>query len=92
MTSFLCPQVLVTVVGPLACLGFGAQGIIAGSPAAAWQASIALANGVGVVSGSLFALLQSAGMTPIWGTFGGWLSGVSGVVSAVIATIYNGRR
>ena len=71
-------------------LGFGAQGPVAGSIAAMWQASIALSNGVGVLPGSLFALLQSAGMTSIWGIFSGW-SGVGGIVAAVIATIF-GRK
>lgn len=79
------------MVGPLRFLGFGAQGPVAGSMAAMWQASIALGNGVGVVSGSLFALLQSAGMTSIWGIFGGWL-GVGGIVAALVATIFGGRK
>ena len=41
----------------LPALGFGAGGIVAGSVAAAWQASIG-----NVVAGTLFASLQSAGV------------------------------
>ena len=85
------PQVLVNMVGPLCFLGFSAQGPVAGNIAAMWQANIALGNGVGVVSGSWFALLQSAGMTSIWGIFGEWL-GVGGIVAALIATIFGGRE
>ncbi|KAL3162748.1 hypothetical protein ABBQ38_008567 [Trebouxia sp. C0009 RCD-2024] len=84
-------QVLVNMVGPLCFLGFGAQGPVAGSIAAVWQASIALGNGVGLVSGSLLALLQSAGTTSIWGIFGGSF-GVGGIVAALIATIFGGRK
>ncbi len=43
----------------LGWVGFTALGPAAGSIAAAWQASIAAATGVGVVSGSCFAVLQS---------------------------------
>ena len=75
------------MVGPLTLLGFGAEGIIVGSTAAAWQSSIALANGVGVVSGSLFAFLQSAGMTGAWGVFG-WFTGAGSIVAALIATMW----
>jgi len=42
---------------PIALAGFGALGPVAGSFAAAWQASIG-----SVPAGSLFATLQSAGM------------------------------
>lgn len=47
---------LMSVV--LALIGFGSVGIVSGSVAAAWQASIG-----DVVAGSLFSLLQSVGMT-----------------------------
>jgi len=46
----------------LGWVGFTALGPAAGSIAAAWQASIAAATGVGVVSGSCFAVLQSFAM------------------------------
>ncbi len=46
----------------LGWLGFTAVGPAAGSIAAAWQASIAAATGVGVVAGSSFAVLQSFAM------------------------------
>jgi hypothetical protein len=44
------------------CIGFTAMGPASGSLAAAWMSSTALANGVGVVAGSLYAVLQSAAM------------------------------
>jgi hypothetical protein len=53
---------LACIPGALQCLGFAAQGVVAGSFAALWQSSIAIANGVGIVAGSLFAILQSIAM------------------------------
>ena len=47
----------------LGLLGFKAAGIAAGTPAAAWMSSIAVSNGVGVAAGSVFAGLQSFGMS-----------------------------
>ncbi|XP_033123573.1 interferon alpha-inducible protein 27-like protein 2A [Anneissia japonica] len=44
-----------------AALGFGAAGILAGSPAAVIMSTTALANGGGVAAGSACAILQSAG-------------------------------
>ena len=53
--------------GPLlACLGFGAHGIIAGSSAAAWQAGF----GGFIASGGLFATLQSVAMGGL--SWAGW--------------------
>ena len=49
----------------LPLIGFAGTGIVAGSYAALWMSSIAIGNGVGVVSGSLFALCQSIGMVGI---------------------------
>ncbi|KAJ6482642.1 hypothetical protein C8R45DRAFT_1215381 [Mycena sanguinolenta] len=48
---------IVLIANPLAMLGFGSMGPIAGSIAATWQASIG-----NVAAGSLFAVLQSIGM------------------------------
>ncbi|KAJ7650968.1 hypothetical protein FB45DRAFT_859608 [Roridomyces roridus] len=48
---------IVLIANPLAMAGFGAVGPILGSAAAAWQAAIG-----NVAAGSLFAMLQSAGM------------------------------
>ncbi|KAJ7432111.1 hypothetical protein B0H11DRAFT_2127488 [Mycena galericulata] len=48
---------IVLIVNPLAVIGFGSMGPIAGSIAAAWQATIG-----NVAAGSLFAILQSVGM------------------------------
>ncbi|RDB27540.1 hypothetical protein Hypma_003816 [Hypsizygus marmoreus] len=49
---------MALMVKSLALIGFSAGGPIAGSIAAAWQASIG-----NVVAGSVFALLQSIAMT-----------------------------
>ncbi|KAJ7139693.1 hypothetical protein C8R44DRAFT_975449 [Mycena epipterygia] len=48
---------IVLIVNPLAVIGFGSMGPIAGSIAAGWQATIG-----NVAAGSLFAFLQSVGM------------------------------
>ncbi|KAJ7724373.1 hypothetical protein B0H16DRAFT_324327 [Mycena metata] len=48
---------LVLIINPVALMGFGALGPIAGSAAALWQAAIG-----NVAAGSLFAVLQSIGM------------------------------
>ncbi|KAJ6540892.1 hypothetical protein DFH09DRAFT_1368526 [Mycena vulgaris] len=48
---------IVLIINPLAVIGFGAMGPIAGSIAAGWQAAIG-----NVAAGSLFAFLQSVGM------------------------------
>ncbi|KAH9980660.1 hypothetical protein BJV74DRAFT_887677 [Russula compacta] len=64
----------------LAAFGFGAAGPIAGSMAAAWQATIG-----NVVGGSLFAWLQSLAMggakTGIVSTIGGIIGGLCGIVA-----------
>jgi len=46
----------------LPALGFSAAGHVANTAAAAWQSSIALSNGVGVVKGSAVAVSQSTAM------------------------------
>ncbi|KAJ7752219.1 hypothetical protein DFH07DRAFT_1061729 [Mycena maculata] len=48
---------IVLIVNPLAVIGFGSLGPIAGSIAAGWQAAIG-----NVAAGSLFAFLQTVGM------------------------------
>ncbi|KAJ7616732.1 hypothetical protein B0H17DRAFT_1152607 [Mycena rosella] len=48
---------IVLIANPLAAIGFGSLGPIAGSIAAGWQATIG-----NVAAGSLFAFLQSVGM------------------------------
>ncbi len=56
-TAVLC--ILTAVVAPfivLHVIGFGVAGVVAGSLAAAWQATIG-----NVVAGSVFAILQSFG-------------------------------
>lgn len=67
--SILCPLAL-------GLAGFGAGGIVAGSAAAAWQASIG-----NVAAGSLFAFLQSAGATGgLWG-----LGAAAGAATGAVA-------
>ncbi|KAJ7861730.1 hypothetical protein B0H14DRAFT_3134494 [Mycena olivaceomarginata] len=48
---------IVLIINPVAAIGFGAMGPIAGTIAAGWQAAIG-----NVAAGSLFAFLQSVGM------------------------------
>ncbi|CAL8235895.1 unnamed protein product [Boreogadus saida] len=45
----------------LSAVGFGAAGITAGSWAASWMSAAAMANGGGVLAGSLVALGQTMG-------------------------------
>jgi hypothetical protein len=72
----------------LMSIGFTTTGIAAGSIAAQWMSSIALANGVGVVSGSLYAMLQSAMM-------GGFLLspiGMGALFIGIVAGFFTIRR
>ncbi|KAF8535287.1 hypothetical protein BDD12DRAFT_856099 [Trichophaea hybrida] len=62
----------------LALTGFGTLGPVAGSLAAAWQASIG-----NVAAGSLFATLQSCGMTGVC-----FVPGVGWVVVTLVAGGY----
>ncbi|KAJ7690026.1 hypothetical protein B0H14DRAFT_3906548 [Mycena olivaceomarginata] len=48
---------IVLIINPVAAIGFGAMGPVAGTIAAGWQAAIG-----NVAAGSLFAFLQSVGM------------------------------
>jgi len=52
------PALLVAV--PWA-LGFGGAGIVAGSYATGWMSSVAVANGGGVATTSMVAMMQSVG-------------------------------
>ncbi|KAF5843555.1 hypothetical protein DUNSADRAFT_12817 [Dunaliella salina] len=74
---------LTALGGPLVLglAGFGSAGIVAGSAAAAWQASIG-----NVAAGSLFALLQScgaAGIGAVAPTVAG--AGAAGATAAAMA-------
>uniref|UniRef100_A0A3Q4I5L6 Uncharacterized protein n=1 Tax=Neolamprologus brichardi TaxID=32507 RepID=A0A3Q4I5L6_NEOBR len=67
----------------LGAVGFNPAGIAAGSYAAFWMSADAIANGGGVAAGSLFSLLQSAGMaglswvaTAVVGIVGGAVTGI----------------
>ena len=63
----------------LPALGFGAGGIVAGTVAAAWQASIG-----NVVAGTLFASLQSAGAAGLAGKTYAGLAAVGGLGGAAV--------
>ena len=75
---------LACIPGAIQCLGFAATGVVAGSFAALWQSSIAIANGVGIVAGSLFAILQSIAMGGFMCAFA-WLYVV--IALAVVAAL-----
>jgi hypothetical protein len=62
--SVVLPAALKSVAAiALTKVGFTSLGPAAGSFAAQWMSSIALANGGGVAAGSLYATLQAAAMT-----------------------------
>lgn len=75
----------VSIAAPyiaLPLVGFGSSGVVAGSVAAAWQASIG-----NVVAGSAFAALQSAGVAglatttmAVCGTVGSAVAGAAALV------------
>ena len=71
----LAPAPLVA----LPALGFGAGGIVAGTVASAWQASIG-----NVVAGTLFASLQSAGAAGLAGKTYAGLATVGGLGGAAV--------
>lgn len=76
-----CGIAIVSAPLIIGAVGFGAGGVVAGSVAAAWQATIG-----NVVAGSLFATLQSVG---VLGLSGGAVAAVGvggGVVGAATAT------
>jgi hypothetical protein len=67
----------------LLSIGFTTTGIAANSIAAQWMSSIAIGNGFGVVSGSLYSMLQSAMM----GGFLWSLIGVGAIVFGIVTGI-----
>ena len=87
--------IVVAVVVPplLGCIGFAASGPVAGSMAAGWMSSSAIASGGAVQAGSLVAMAQSAAM-------GGAAlakaaavgAAVAGVGAGVAAAVWNARR
>lgn len=76
LTGIIFLALCVAMPAILGAIGFGAQGPIIGSMAAAWQASIG-----SVAAGSLFSFLQAAAMG---GAAMGFFTGV-GVLGGVIA-------
>ena len=50
----------------IAAVGFGPLGPVAGSWAAAWMSSAAIANGGATAAGSAVAVMQSVGMAGLW--------------------------
>ncbi len=74
----------ITTVAPWA-IGFGSGGVMAGSLASAWQASIG-----NVAAGSLFSILQSAGVVGLAVVPKMAIAGV-GAVGGIIATLIGYR-
>uniref|UniRef100_A0A668SKD3 Uncharacterized protein n=1 Tax=Oreochromis aureus TaxID=47969 RepID=A0A668SKD3_OREAU len=78
------------VVSPpivLGAIGFTSAGIAAGSYAASWMSAAAIANGGGVAAGSVFSLLQSAGMAGLSGAATAAVGSVGGAVGFLAALI-----
>nr|XP_043903911.1 interferon alpha-inducible protein 27-like protein 2A [Solea senegalensis] len=71
----------------LGVVGFGSAGIAASSYAAAWMSSAAIANGGGVAAGSLFAVLQSAGMAGLSTAATAAVAGTGGTVGGLVAAV-----
>ncbi|XP_056616428.1 interferon alpha-inducible protein 27-like protein 2A [Triplophysa dalaica] len=64
--------------------GFTVAGITAGSVAAGMMSSAAIANGGGVATGSLIAILQSAGAAGLSASATAGLASVGGATGAVL--------
>ncbi|XP_039900915.1 interferon alpha-inducible protein 27-like protein 2A [Simochromis diagramma] len=73
----------------LGAVGFTSAGIAAGSYAAIWMSAAAIANGGGVAAGSLFSLLQSAGMAGLSWLATAVLGIVGGAVGGIVASLAN---
>ncbi|XP_076733436.1 interferon alpha-inducible protein 27-like protein 2A isoform X2 [Maylandia zebra] len=73
----------------LAAVGFTSTGIAASSYAAIWMSATAIANGGGVAAGSLFSLLQSAGMAGLSLLANAVLGIVGGIVGGIVAFLAN---
>ncbi|XP_036006517.1 interferon alpha-inducible protein 27-like protein 2A [Fundulus heteroclitus] len=72
----------------LGAIGFTSSGIAAGSFAAKMMSSAAIANGGGVASGSLVAILQSAGAAGLSETAVMVVGSIGGTIGAgVVATV-----
>lgn len=73
--------------------GFTALGPAAGSIAASWMSSIAIGNGIGVVTGSAYAVLQSAAMGGVAGTYMAAASAtVFGAAGGATAVAYTTKK
>lgn len=90
-TTCIAALILVPVLG---AIGFSAAGPVAGSAAAAWQASLGI-----VEAGTLFAWCQSAAMggaavstIVTTGALGGALATVPGLVHATAQKVADGGR
>uniref|UniRef100_A0A3B4GYL3 Uncharacterized protein n=1 Tax=Pundamilia nyererei TaxID=303518 RepID=A0A3B4GYL3_9CICH len=73
----------------LGAVGFTSAGIAAGSYAAIWMSAAAIASGGGVAAGSLFSLLQSAGMAGLSWLAYAVLGIVGGAVGGIVAYLAN---
>jgi len=68
----------------LYCGGFTSAGVAPSSVASAWMSSIALSNGVGVASGSVYAGLQSIAMTGAYSTVSSAVGAVGGAAGGAL--------
>ncbi len=76
---------LIAVAAPygvLPAIGFGGGGVVAGTAAAAWQATIG-----NVVAGSTFAALQSAGVAGVSAATSAGLAAAGAAIGAVAAAL-----
>ena len=64
-------------------IGFGTEGVVAGSVAAATQSSIGA-----VAAGSMFATMTSLWMTGVFSTLAGVGSAITGVGAAIAALLW----
>lgn len=80
----------------ISSVGFSTVGPVAGSVAASWMSKMAVANGVGVVSSSLYASIQSMAMTgavvKTFGIIGGVIGGTVGASLSIIPRIFKLKK
>ncbi|TFK64035.1 hypothetical protein BDN72DRAFT_846989 [Pluteus cervinus] len=74
---------VIMMCNPIAAIGFGQMGPVAGSLAAAWQSTM----GGNVTVGSAFAVLQSWGMT-----YNVWIPIVGSIISGVSVVAADGGK
>ncbi|XP_008317611.1 interferon alpha-inducible protein 27-like protein 2 isoform X1 [Cynoglossus semilaevis] len=71
----------------LGAIGFGTIGVTAGSYAAAWMSSAAIASGGGIVSGSAVSVLTSLGMGGLGTAATAGVAGAGGAVGTALGLL-----